>query len=179
MHRVRLYPTSTQAARLDFMLEVTRQTYNALLEQRRYVWTARRIAVTYKQQYAEITALRKEDRRVKAVYRECEDAALHRLDLAYAAFFRRLKGGEKAGKPRFKGSPAEGTSTLAGLKVDLSILGLGIHLYSGKPKPNTLLFKARNGSVVVYLNRQITTLAAAADQPETLIATGTRLTPLK
>jgi len=76
-------------------------------------------------------------------------------------------------------SPAEGTSTLAGLKVDLSILGLGIHLYSGKPKPNTLLFKARNGSVVVYLNRQITTLAAAADQPETLIATGTRLTPLK
>jgi len=104
MHRVRLYPTSTQAARLDFMLDVTRQTYNALLEQRRYVWTARRIAVTYKQQYAEITALRKEDRRVKAVYRECEDAALHRLDLAYAAFFRRLKGGEKAGKPRFKGA---------------------------------------------------------------------------
>ncbi len=56
MHRVRLYPTSTQAARLDFMLDVTREIYNALLEQRRYVWTSRRIAVTHEQQCAEITA---------------------------------------------------------------------------------------------------------------------------
>src|SRR5208283_1934062 len=29
-------------------------------------------------------------------------SALHRLDLAYAAFFRRLKGGEAPGYPRFR-----------------------------------------------------------------------------
>jgi putative transposase len=102
MHRVRLYPTSRQEAHLRFMLDVTRQTYNALLEQRRYAWTARRIGVTSKQQYAEITALRAEDARFAAVYRECIDAVLHRLDLAYAAFFRRCKQGETPGHPRFR-----------------------------------------------------------------------------
>ena len=102
MHRVRLYPTKTQEERLRFMLDVTRQTYNALLDERRYAWTARRINVTGKQQYAEITALRKEDERFAAVYRECVDAVLHRLDLAFAAFFRRCKSGETPGYPRFR-----------------------------------------------------------------------------
>ena len=35
-------------------------------------------------------------------YRECQDAVLHRLELAYAAFFRRVKAGETPGAPRFK-----------------------------------------------------------------------------
>jgi putative transposase len=102
MNRVRLYPTDSQVERLHFMLDVTRQTYNALLEERRYAWTARRIAVTSAAQYAEITALRREDARFGAVYRECVDAVLHRLDLAYEAFFRRVKRGETPGFPRYK-----------------------------------------------------------------------------
>jgi putative transposase len=102
MHRVRLYPKISQIERLEFMLDVTRQTYNALLDERRYAWTARRIRVTTKMQYAEITALRAEDGRFAAVYRECQDAVLHRLDLGFAAFFRRVKNCETAGYPRFK-----------------------------------------------------------------------------
>jgi putative transposase len=62
----------------------------------------RKIIVSSKQQYAELTALRKEDARVAAVYRECQDAVLHRLDLAFAALFRRIKRGETPGYPRFK-----------------------------------------------------------------------------
>src|SRR6202165_849328 len=102
MHRVRLYPKATQEERLQFMLDVTRQTHNALLEERRYAWKARGINVTAKMQYAEITALRGEDARFASVYRECVDAVLHRLDLGFAAFFRRAKRGEPAGYPRFK-----------------------------------------------------------------------------
>ena len=102
MHRVRLYPTASQVDRLHFALRVTRQLYNALLDQRRYAWTSRRIPVGTKAQYAELTALRREDSVVAAVYRECEDAVLHRLDLAFAAFFRRVKRGETPGYPRFK-----------------------------------------------------------------------------
>src|SRR5579864_6970828 len=102
MHRVRLYPTPSQRARLGFMLVVTRELYNALLDERRYAWTARRLRVTSKMQYAELTALRAEDARIAAVYRECQDAVLHRLDLAFAAFFRRVKNGEAPGYPRFK-----------------------------------------------------------------------------
>src|SRR5216684_4837116 len=101
MHRVRLYPTASQEERLQFMLDVTCQTYNALLDERRYAWKARGIRLTAKMQYAEITALRVEDARFASVYRECVDAVLHRLDLAFAAFFRRIKRGEPAGYPRF------------------------------------------------------------------------------
>jgi putative transposase len=51
---------------------------------------------------AEITELRACEPRFAAVYRECEDATLRRLDLAFAAFFRRVKSGEGPGYPRFK-----------------------------------------------------------------------------
>jgi putative transposase len=102
MNRVRLYPTPTQVERLRFMLDVTRQLYNALLEQRRYAWTSRRRSIRSREQYAELTALRHEDARLAAVYRECEDAVLHRLDLAMQAFLRRIRQGETPGYPRFK-----------------------------------------------------------------------------
>jgi putative transposase len=102
MRRVRLYPSATQVVRLRFALDVTRQLYNALLEQRRYLWTSRRHRITGKAQYAELTALRAEDSRIAAVCRESEDAVLHRLDLAFAAFFRRCERGETPGPPRYK-----------------------------------------------------------------------------
>ena len=73
-----------------------------MLRQRRDSWSKHRRPYTSKQQYAEITELRTSEPRFAAVYRECEDATLHRLDLAFAAFFRRIKAGETPGYPRFK-----------------------------------------------------------------------------
>ena len=84
------------------MLDVTRELYNALLQERRDAYRLRGITVTSKMQYAELTALRAQDRRVASIYRESEDAVLHRLDLAMAAFFRRCQGSERPGFPRFK-----------------------------------------------------------------------------
>ena len=102
VERVRLYPTSRRNARLRYSLDVTRQLYNALLQERRDAYRTRGIKVTTTMQYAELTDLRAGDLRVAAVYRECEDVVLHRLDLAFAAFFRRLGRGENPGFPRFK-----------------------------------------------------------------------------
>lgn len=84
------------------MLNTTRELYNALLAQRRDSWTTRGTAMLSGDQYAQITELRAAEPRFAAVYRECEDAVLHRLDLAFAAFFRRLRSGETPGYPRFK-----------------------------------------------------------------------------
>ena len=84
------------------MLRVTRELYNALLQQRRDAWTMRRVSLPSREQYAQITELRAVEPRFACVYRECEDAVLHRLDLSFAAFFRRLKRGETPGYPRFK-----------------------------------------------------------------------------
>src|SRR5664279_1990664 len=88
------------------MLDVTRQLYNAALQERKDAYRMRGVSISAKQQYAELTALRKPifrlDSRLAAVYRECEDAVLHRLDLAMQAFFRRCKRGETPGFPRFR-----------------------------------------------------------------------------
>ncbi|HEY2476787.1 MAG TPA: helix-turn-helix domain-containing protein [Candidatus Cybelea sp.] len=99
---VRLYPPARQAKALVFRLEVTRELYNALLQERRDAYRLRAVSITHAIQYAELTALRAEDRRLAAVYRECQDAVLHRLDLAMTAFFRRCKREEAPGFPRFK-----------------------------------------------------------------------------
>src|SRR5580704_7489267 len=102
LHEVRLYPNKSQTDKLRFMLHVTRDLYNAALQQRRDVWAMRRLSITHRAQYAELTALRRESPRMRSVYRELEDAALRRLDLAFQASFRRNRRGEKAGFPRFK-----------------------------------------------------------------------------
>jgi putative transposase len=102
LHKVRLYPSCAQERALDTMLHVTRELYNALLWQRRDSWKTRRVSMSAKEQYRQLTELRAEDERFAGVYRECEDAVLHRLDLAMASFFRRLKTGEEPGYPRFK-----------------------------------------------------------------------------
>src|SRR5665213_4003360 len=74
VERVRLYPTPRQQSILQFMLDVTRQLYNALLQQRRDVYRLRGVGIPSRDQYAELTALRREDARIAAVYRESEDA---------------------------------------------------------------------------------------------------------
>src|ERR1700693_6071185 len=84
IERIRLYPTARQGARLGFALDVTRELFNALLQQRRDAWRMRRHSVSTKEQYHELTALRGEDTRGAAVFRESEDAVLHRLRLAFS-----------------------------------------------------------------------------------------------
>jgi putative transposase len=102
LHKVRLYPSCAQERALFEMLRVTRELYNALLQQRRDAWTMRRTTVSSREQYRQLTELRAAEPRFAVVYRECEDAVLHRLDLAFAAFFRRVKRSETPGYPRFK-----------------------------------------------------------------------------
>ena len=106
IERIKLYPNARQMQALGFMLDVTRQLYNAALQERRDAYRLRGVSVSAKMQYAELTALRtpseRLDGRLAGVYRECEDAVLHRLDLAMQAFFRRCKRGETPGFPRFR-----------------------------------------------------------------------------
>lgn len=91
LHKVRLYPTCAQDRALVEVLRTTRELYNALLQQRRDARTTRRRSFGSKQQCGEITELPTVEPRFAAVYRECEEATVRRLDLAMAAFFRRLK----------------------------------------------------------------------------------------
>src|SRR5271165_6396182 len=102
MTRVKLYPRPSQAAALVKVLDICCQVYNIALEQRRDAWRTRRLAITQGDQCAQLTDLRRSDPRIASIYRELLDVTLHRLDLAFTAFFRRMSRGERPGFPRFR-----------------------------------------------------------------------------
>ena len=87
------------------MLEIKRghqQLYNAALEQRRAAWKRQRHSVTRTAQERDLTALRADDEAMHRLNAQASQLTLKRLDLAFQAFFRRVKAGETPGYPRFK-----------------------------------------------------------------------------
>lgn len=99
----RLYPTRRQAEALEAQLQATRRLYNAALEQRRTVWQSHRISLSVYQQKREVAEARRADATLGHVHTHVCQETLFRLDRTFRAFFRRLKTGERAGYPRFKG----------------------------------------------------------------------------
>ncbi|WP_328808345.1 RNA-guided endonuclease InsQ/TnpB family protein [Nonomuraea montanisoli] len=97
-------PTSKQAAALAQCLEDHRQLYNAALEHRRTAYRKAGVTIGYGEQSAELKEIRKTDPDGQGRWSAgSQQQTLRRLDKAFAAFFRRIKAGHKAGYPRFKG----------------------------------------------------------------------------
>ncbi|MBN6056878.1 transposase [Nonomuraea sp. RK-328] len=102
--RFLLRPTSKQAAALTQCLEDHRQLYNAALEHRRTAYRKAGVTIGYGEQSAELKEIRKTDPDGQGRWSAgSQQQTLRRLDRAFAAFFRRIKAGHKAGYPRFKG----------------------------------------------------------------------------
>lgn len=101
-YRHRIYPTRRQAAALQAQLGQACDLYNAALEHRRRMWRDHRVSVGYGAQSAELRDLRADGLLDAGANFWSQQAVLKRLDRAFAAFFRRVKAGEKAGYPRFK-----------------------------------------------------------------------------
>jgi len=99
----KLRPTPTQERALDEVLWRCRDLYNAALEQRITAYQRRHITVSRFEQEAELKAIRAEFPEYAAVHSHILQDVLARLDKTYQAFFRRVRRGEKAGFPRFKG----------------------------------------------------------------------------
>jgi putative transposase len=101
--KYRLYPHARQSKKLNYLLDLSRNVYNAALEQRIESYRETGLGVTYKVQSRHFGNLRRADPDgLGELNFSCMQHALRRLDKAYGAFFRRLKAGEKAGFPRFK-----------------------------------------------------------------------------
>lgn len=85
------------------LLEAHRCLYNSALTQRKNCYEAEQKTVTYGEQSARLKVARKaDDSLALANFSSCQ-RTLRRLDHAFQAFFRRIKAGEKAGYPRFRG----------------------------------------------------------------------------
>jgi putative transposase len=103
--KYRLYPHARQAKRLHYLLALSRNVYNAALEQRIAIYKETGAGVTYKAQSVHFGNLRRADYDGLGLLNfSSMQHTLRRLDKAYRAFFRRIKAGNKPGFPRFKGT---------------------------------------------------------------------------
>ncbi|MFF4773657.1 RNA-guided endonuclease InsQ/TnpB family protein [Microtetraspora fusca] len=99
-----LRPTGKQAATLAQCLEDHRVLYNAALEHRRTAYRKAGVSIRYGDQSGELKYIRSDDPAGQGRWSfSSQQATLRRLDKAFAAFFRRVKAGQKPGFPRFKG----------------------------------------------------------------------------
>lgn len=100
----RLRPTARQHVALAACVDSHRELYNAALEERRDAWSRSQTRIRYGDQSAQLTEIRSV-RADQAVWSfSSQQATLRRLNKAFDGFFRRVKAGQKAGYPRFKGA---------------------------------------------------------------------------
>ncbi|HEX4507177.1 MAG TPA: choice-of-anchor P family protein, partial [Alphaproteobacteria bacterium] len=72
----------------------------------------------------------------------------------------------------------QGSTSLLNVRIDSD--ALGIHkTYSGKPKPNDVLYHNSDNSLIIYLNRQIKTTVAGKVAGITVDAIDVQLNNLK
>jgi putative transposase len=149
----RLMPTPEQERTLATVVWRCRELYNAGLEERKAAWEQGGVCVTFAMQSAQLPAIKE----VRPEYRDLNaqvlQEVLHRLDKAFAAFFRRVQAGACPGYPRFQGTDRytsftypqvgeQGGAVLDGGMLSLSKIGrirLRLHRpLQGTPKTVTI-----------------------------------------
>lgn len=102
-YKYRLYPTKAQATALNTTLDTLRLVYNSLLNERKYLYETTGKSITQYAQEKHFAEWRKEFTELAGVHSHLLQNAALRVNLAFTAFFRRVKSGETPGYPRFKG----------------------------------------------------------------------------
>src|SRR6266481_8132902 len=103
MFKYRLYPTKKQEKKLNETLEECRWLYNHLLEMRKTAYERDAISLTCFQQQYTFPVLKQERPSLSGVHSQILQNVAVRIDLAFKAFFRRLREqAEDPGYPRFK-----------------------------------------------------------------------------
>ncbi len=139
--KYRLYPTRTQATQMAWTLETCRQVYNSLVNDRKCQYEVSGKSPSWLEQKRAITSWKPAHPELSDVYSQVLQDVSKRVDLAFQAFFRRVKDGEgkierTPGYPRIKGDgydsftyPQSGFGFYQG-RLRLSKIGdLAIHLH--------------------------------------------------
>ncbi len=101
--KYRLYPTQPQHEDLERTLALCHQLYNAALQERRDAYRQAGKTVSFYEQKRWLPEIRTELPEYRRVHSQVLQNVIERVDKAFQGFFRRVKRGEKAGYPRFKG----------------------------------------------------------------------------
>ena len=147
-YQCRVQLTHDGHRRLNDRLAAHCRLYNAALQERRDAWRMARRSITFASQCRELTLVRQEDPEWAGEHRRLAEGTLKRVNLAFEAFFRRVKAGETPGYPRFKARSRFRTLELcsgddhlvqvnvSGTKATLRIKGLPtIRLQLHRPLP--------------------------------------------
>src|SRR5512141_3135928 len=89
----RVYPTKAQATTLRRQLDACRWVYNQLLEQRRDYYDEFGVSVSLYDQHPYLVVLKAARPSLTTVHSQVLQNVAVRLDLAFQAFFRRVKAG--------------------------------------------------------------------------------------
>jgi putative transposase len=128
-YQYRLYLTPAQQSALAGVLDRCRELYNAALEERREAYR-HGVSVTRLSQQQQLPDIKKDRSEYAEIDAQVLQDVIYRLDLAFQAFFRRVKDGQKPGYPRFKGYDRYDSFTFhqTGWKIieeRLSLRGIG------------------------------------------------------
>ncbi len=141
-YQFRLYPTTPQQTTLTQWLTTCRCLYNTSLAERKDAWHTHHQSVSYYEQATHLKAAKKTNLFLKAVHSQVLQDVLRRLDKTFSHFFRRIKKGENAGYPRFKGKYRYDSFTYPQS-------GFGLE------KKNKKLCLSKIGSITIKLHRPI------------------------
>jgi putative transposase len=102
-YKYRLNPTSAQRTSLERVLELCRWVYNDTLALRKNTYEQEGKSLSLYDTAAFLTQWKAAKPVLKEVHSQVLQNVQERVDLAFKAFFRRVKAGEEPGYPRFKG----------------------------------------------------------------------------
>src|SRR5438105_3932790 len=129
--KYRLFPTKKQVQKLNETLDECRWLYNHLLEMRKTAYERDGISLTCFQQQYTFPVLKQERPSLSRVHSQVLQNVAVRIDLAFKAFFRRLREqAEEPGYPRFKGKNRYDSFTFPQSGFSLT------HVVGGQGEPN-------------------------------------------
>jgi putative transposase len=130
--KYRLLPNKEQARKLEDTLETCRLVYNSLVNARMFQYETAKVSVGRYDQQKMFPQWSKDFPEVKAVYSQVLQNVAVRVDLAFRAFFQRVKEGKTPGFPRLKGHGQYDSITYpqSGFKIGDSTVSISMF---GKP----------------------------------------------
>src|ERR1700675_778262 len=161
----KLYPNAKERERLTAWVRLHCELYNAALEERISAYQKAGKSISYFDQQNVLPEIKAACLEFVELGSHALQQTLRRLDLAFQAFFRRVKAGQTPGFPRFKASrrfsgfcypdPAgwklmqcgtRGATIRIGSGKDaMSIRARGRHRFGDGAKPNDLTITRKNG----------------------------------
>jgi putative transposase len=102
-YKYRLYPSRSQETNLWRVLDACRGLHNMALAERKHAYQLERRSVSKAELYELAKHYRQTFPHADQVFSQTAQSVIEQVDLAFQAFFRRVKAGEKPGYPRFKG----------------------------------------------------------------------------